>query len=89
MHAALKMCIELDLAGKLLFIQPINLYHSNLTLWFFWNYKGELAENLTVLSKEEWIIPHYNIKEDEEENSKKKGKVGTTKHKREYTVAVS
>ena len=35
---------------------------------FFLLIKGELAENLTVLSKEEWIAPHYNLKEDEEEN---------------------
>lgn len=34
-------------------------------------------------------MPHYNIKEDEEENSKSKGKVGTVKHKREYEVVVS
>jgi endoribonuclease Dicer len=45
MHAALKMCVELDKSG-------------------------ELADNLTVLSKEEWIAPHYNIKEDEDENLK-------------------
>jgi hypothetical protein len=61
MHAALKMCVELDKFG-------------------------ELADNLTVLSKEEWIVSHYNIKEDEDENLRSKTKVGTTKHKREYAV---
>ena len=87
MHAALKMCIELDQAGKIPHKKSFICENKVCTCLnsFF---KGELADNLTILSKEELIAPHYNLKEDEEENLKSNAKVGTTKHKRIYKAAV-
>jgi hypothetical protein len=48
---------------------------------------GELADNLTILSREDWLTQHCSIeKTDQDENGKK---VGTTKNKREYRMAVN
>ena len=48
---------------------------------------GELAENLTLLSKEDWLKIHYKD-DDEQENSSVK-KVGSVKNKQEYKREVS
>jgi hypothetical protein len=45
---------------------------------------GELADNLTILSKEDWLKNHYK---DEEENHQGK-KIGTVKNKQQYSRKV-
>ena len=46
---------------------------------------GELADNLTILTKEQWIKPHYDIENDELNDQGKK--IGTTKNKTPSTLA--
>ena len=48
---------------------------------------GELAENLTLLSKEDWLKIHYKD-DDEQENSSVK-KIGSVRNKQEYKREVS
>ena len=55
---------------------------------FLYQTQGQLAENLNILTKEQWIKPHYNLDEDIEENKSSEKKIGTTKNKREYETAV-
>lgn len=60
----------------------------NLLILIIENALGELAENLTILGKEEWLNPHYNLKEHFQEDTKLGKKVGSRKLKREYAAAV-
>jgi hypothetical protein len=48
---------------------------------------GELADNLTILSREDWLTSHYSLEKAQEDETGKK--VGTTKNKREYQLAVN
>jgi hypothetical protein len=49
--------------------------------------KGEITENFTILTDEEWIAHHYKDNEEEmEKNSNKK--IGGNQNKREYKFKV-
>jgi hypothetical protein len=47
---------------------------------------GELDENLTILSKEDWLKNHY--KDEDEQGNVSDKKVGTAKNKQEYSREV-
>ena len=49
---------------------------------------GEFTENLTILTKDQWIKPHYNFEEEEVSGNNKK-KIGTNKNRRQYEIKVN
>ena len=61
--------------------------HASLNMCIELDNAGELAENLTILTKEEWLSQHYNKNEEKEEEKISKT-IGTVKSKRKYEHTV-
>jgi hypothetical protein len=40
------------------------------------------------LTKKDWVLSHYDLKEDENENMDAKGKIGSTKSRKNYELSV-
>jgi hypothetical protein len=90
MDAALEMCKKLGEKGSLLvLIKEISQKVKEISKkqFFFLTLKGELDEDLTILSKEDWLKPHCGLVEDAR-NEITKRKIGSVKNKRDYDIKV-